>query len=209
MLQFVPATASSVLEVGCNTGAFAAELRVMYPECFMVGIEPEDERAVVARQVFDEVVTGAFPALRSAVAREGGFDLIVCNDVLEHIAEPGEALTSMLDMMSKDGMLVASIPNVRHVSAVGPLLLKGEWEYKDSGVLDRTHLRFFTERSIRRLFIESGWRIVRMEGINRGFRRSDKETRWWIKFLSAASGGRSDAFFFVQYAVVAKPARHP
>jgi len=206
MLPFMPPSARSVLEIGCSTGAFAAQLRERYPDCDMIGLEPSAERADVARMTFDRVVTGTFPELKDDIVRPSGYDLILCNDVLEHIADPAAALCSLRDMLSDRGQLVASIPNVRHLSALGPLLLAGEWEYKESGVLDATHLRFFTERSIRRLFDEGGWEITRMEGINRIFLMRDEKPRWWVKAAAACTKGRSDAFFFVQYAVVAKPA---
>ncbi len=158
----------------------------------------------MAETVFDKVVPGVFPDVEDQVARAEGYDAIVCNDVLEHMAEPHLALASALRLLSADGVLVASIPNVRHVSVLGPLLLFGQWEYKESGILDKTHLRFFTKRSMRRLFEESGWTVLRIEGINRWFRSGKERWRWLLRTLAVMTRGHTDEFFCVNYAVVAR-----
>ena len=202
MEPFVPATARTVLDVGCSTGKFGEPL--VARGCEVVGIEPDESAAELARQRLSRVIVGTFPESAAAVARPGGYDAVVYNDVLEHMTHPERALAATRDLLAPDGVLVASIPNVRHVTALGPLLVRGDWTYTDVGVLDRTHLRFFTRRSIVALFTDAGWTIEQLVGINRCRHPAVGDTRA-LRTLSRLSGGRTDAFFYLQYAVVARP----
>jgi len=202
MEPFVPATARTVLDVGCSTGKFGEALTSRGVE--VTGIEPDTEAAGVAAQRLARVIIGDFPATAQDAARPGGYDAVVYNDVLEHMAEPALALDATRALLSTDGVLVASIPNVRHVTALGPLLVRDQWRYTDTGVLDRTHLRYYTRTSLHDFFTEAGWRIERLEGINR-CRRPEAGDTSGLRALSRMTGGRSDSFFFLQYAVVARP----
>src|SRR6185436_7844996 len=83
-------------------------------------------------------------------------DCIVCADVLEHLRDPERALRLLLRYLAPDGLLVASIPNVRHASVLLPLLVEGRFRYQDEGILDRTHLRFFTLHEIVELLTRAG-----------------------------------------------------
>ena len=87
------------------------------------------------------------------------FDCIVFNDVLEHMSDPWSALEIAGDVLNNCGRVVASIPNVRHYTVLVPLLIKGRWTYHDVGILDRTHLRFFTRSTVRELFETTGWAV--------------------------------------------------
>ncbi len=209
MLQFVPESSRTVLEVGCDTGRFGALLRRRNRALELVGVEPDPEAARQAESVFDRVARGTFPAVAQSVKRPGGFDVVVFNDVLEHMANPEVALCAAREVLSLSGLLVASIPNVRHVSAVGPLVVRGEWRYTEIGILDTTHLRFYTAKSIRRLFDENGWDVVRLDPLNRCFRSTDPNPRWWIRTLGWLTRGSTDAFFVLQYGVTARPRVSP
>jgi 2-polyprenyl-3-methyl-5-hydroxy-6-metoxy-1,4-benzoquinol methylase len=157
-------------------------------------VEPDPASARAARSAFDHVVVGEFPHERLPGGR---FDVVMCADVLEHMADPAAALHAAGSAMAEGGVMVASIPNVRHWrSVVWPLLRRGTWTYTDRGVLDRTHLRFFTRRSIRDLFASSGWFVESVTGINM-IRRE--------KLLSVATGRALDDFLLPQYVVVARP----
>jgi 2-polyprenyl-3-methyl-5-hydroxy-6-metoxy-1,4-benzoquinol methylase len=206
MLAFIPNAAQSLLDVGCATGRFGAAIRERHPATELVGVEPDPLAAERAAPFYDRVVCGEFPDVVPSLMRSGGFDVIVFNDVLEHMADPNEALDAARNLLSPTGVVVASIPNVRHITATGPLLLRGEWRYRDYGILDATHLRFFTAKSIARLFSEDGWTILGLEPINRRRRINDPSTALWIKALGWATLGRSDPFFVLQYAVTARPA---
>src|ERR1051325_5489453 len=99
-----------------------------------------------AAQKLDRVLCAPFDE-RLALP-EGAFDCIFCNDVLEHLADPYSALRYCRRLLTPEGVLIASIPNIRYFPVLFQLLVKKNWQYEDHGVMDRTHLRFFTKNSI-------------------------------------------------------------
>jgi 2-polyprenyl-3-methyl-5-hydroxy-6-metoxy-1,4-benzoquinol methylase len=203
MIDYLPATATSVLDVGCSSGAFGSEVRKHGCVTRLIGLEPNEEAAELARSVYDEVVGGRFPdEIRQLPAGER-YDAIYFNDVLEHMQNPELALAAVPALLTTTGVIIASIPNIRHVSVLAQLIVRDEWRYKESGILDATHLRFFTGRSIRRLFEDGGWEIERFEGINRVWRGGDLQPHLWIRMLGTVTRGWANGFFFMQYVVVA------
>jgi hypothetical protein len=100
--------------------------------------------------------------------------------------------------LAKDGHLVASVPNVRHFPHLWRLIVAGEWEYTDEGILDRTHLRFYTRRSMRRLFETAGYRLLSQEGIT--------PTRSWkFRLVNLITFGRLSDARYLQFACIAVP----
>ena len=90
------------------------------------------------------------------------FDVILLLDVLEHLLDPWIVLKKLVEHnLNVNGSIIVSLPNIRHYSALFPLLFKGEWKYQKSGILDKTHFRFFTKKSCLELFARSGLRSVR------------------------------------------------
>lgn len=127
-----------------------------------MGVEPDPVAAARAAAVYDEVIVGHFPEC------VGGrtFDCIVMNDVLEHMEDPWSAVAAAAGLLAGDGRIVASIPNVRYIAVLVRLALRGRWDYAESGILDVSHLRFFTRSSIEELFAGEGLVIERLEPIN-------------------------------------------
>ena len=164
MLAFVPPAARSVLDVGCGPGGFGQALRQDDPTREVWGVEVDEEVAAGAARFYDRLVVGAFPDAMAGAGKT--FDCVVFNDVLEHTVDPWAILRATVALLAPGGVVVASIPNVRNVSVVLDLVLRGNWTYRDIGILDRTHLRFFTLRSIRALFADSGFAIEAVRGIN-------------------------------------------
>ena len=162
MLECIP-PGSSVLEVGCGRGGFGMGLRRDRAVTRSVGIELDPVAAKEAADHFDEVLCGPYPDV--LVGREDTFDCVVFNDVLEHFVDPWEALRRAASLLEPSGMVVASIPNAR-VLNVSLGLLRGDWHYQEQGVLDRTHLRFFTRMSLLRMFDESGYVVTSLRPIN-------------------------------------------
>jgi 2-polyprenyl-3-methyl-5-hydroxy-6-metoxy-1,4-benzoquinol methylase len=202
MLAFLPATARTLLDIGCGQGAFGAALQREAPELETWAVEPDPLAAEAARGKYTRVLDGFFP--QDVQVPAGYFDVAFCNDVLEHMVEPQEALRALAPVLRPGGVVIASIPNVRHVTATYPLLVKGRWTYRDSGILDRTHVRFFTRSSIRRLFEDEGWTVQCLTGINRRVRLEGVDTPA-LRLLDRLTAGRASDFFFLQYAVVAQP----
>ncbi len=163
MLNFVPGGAKNILDVGCGDGNFALLAKeVLNAEVW--GIEIQPQAGEIAKSKIDKVIIGSFPDVVKELP-VNYFDCIVFNDVLEHMPDPWNALERAKTCLSKAGAVVASIPNVRHYSTLYELLVKKDWAYKNSGVLDRTHLRFFTRKSIVRMFGNAGYELIKLEGI--------------------------------------------
>lgn len=145
-----------VLDVGCGEGGLGKILKQM--GCRVVGIDVEPGAAVEAEKYYDRVYVAdmdTFDLLFDAQS----FDHIVCADVLEHLRNPWGVLARLRPLLKSEGSLVASIPNIRNVETIADLL-KGNFNYSNWGIMDETHLRFFTRRSIEKMFSDAGF-VVR------------------------------------------------
>jgi 2-polyprenyl-3-methyl-5-hydroxy-6-metoxy-1,4-benzoquinol methylase len=166
MRRFLPDHPARVLEVGCDEGDFGAGLSAE-----VWGVEPQPEAAAIAASRLHRVLVGTYDAVRGALP-DAYFDLIVCNDVIEHMADHEAFLRRVRAHLAPGGALVGSVPNLRHYRALFELLVLRDWHYRESGVLDRTHLRFFTARSLRRGLEQNGYSVDLLHGINGGIRFS-------------------------------------
>lgn len=164
MLQFIPSDAKSVLEVGCSSGAFGALLKESRQGVEVWGIEPNDAAATMAAERLDHAICGTFEADMSELAGKK-FDCIVFNDVLEHTIDPASFLDRSREYLSENGVVVASIPNFLYFPNIIKIVVSEDWQYTKSGILDSTHLRFFTRKSMIRLFEEAGFQILDIAGI--------------------------------------------
>ena len=143
----VPPSVTRLLDVGCARGGFGQALARRGIEIW--GIEIDEAPAAIARQRLASVIVGAYP---EAMPEGLTFDCISFIDVLEHMVNPVGALLAAHSHLVDGGYVVASIPNVRHASIIVPLVLKGRWDYQVAGLLDRTHLRWFTKATMRESF---------------------------------------------------------
>lgn len=198
MLQFVPADTKTVLEVGCGGADFAALLKAERG-VNVTAIEAYPAAAEVARSRVDRLLAGSLEDSLRELAGER-FDCIVMNDVLEHLVDPWAALRGLAGVLAPSGSFVASIPNVRYMPVFKEYLLEGQWRYRSDGVMDETHLRFFSASSMRDLFSSSGYRVVRHEGIN------PTKFPWKFALLNRLMGGSLADTRFKQFACVAVPA---
>src|SRR4051812_10207208 len=143
-----------VLEFGCSSGYMSAVFQRRLG-CSVTGIEVCADAADEARAYCERVIVGDAEHLDFEELFGGErFDVIVFADVLEHLKAPGQMLRRVAPFLADDGAIVASVPNVAHGS-VRLALLNGEFAYRASGLLDETHIRFFTRDSIRDLFESS------------------------------------------------------
>jgi glycosyltransferase involved in cell wall biosynthesis/2-polyprenyl-3-methyl-5-hydroxy-6-metoxy-1,4-benzoquinol methylase len=151
---------SSVLDVGCATGNLA--IRLLARGIPVVGVEPDANAAAVARSRRVDVVVGVFD--RSTIEGVGGrrFGTIVFADSLEHMADPFDALLTARDLLADHGQVVVSIPNIVVWHARGQIAL-GYFDYRPIGIFDRTHLRFFTLKTARRLVEKAGFQVERID----------------------------------------------
>lgn len=160
--RFLPEQYSRVLEVGCGEGGFHVNLN---PDCEHWGIEPVHRAADIARHKLHKVIEASYHEALGLLP-DNYFDLVICNDVVEHMVDPDEFFRTIKQKLSGKASLVGSIPNVRYIGNLFELLFLKDWKYKDDGILDRTHLRFFTDISIKRVFYDNGFMIEEYAGIN-------------------------------------------
>lgn len=148
-----------VLDIGCAAGAMgAAMLEAGAAE--VVGVEVVADAAQRARKQLTATYQLDLETFTSLPYPDGYFDVITFADVLEHVRDPAAVLTKLRRYLRDGGRIVCSIPNVRHESVLFPLLFNGTFEYQDAGILDRTHLRFFTRVEIERLMRDTGFAMV-------------------------------------------------
>lgn len=163
VLPLVPDNCGNVLEIGCGEAGFSAQLTGAAERW---GIEPDPAAARVASTVLDHVLEGTFEGCIDRLPPQH-FDVVVCNDVIEHMPDHDRFLQQVRACMRPGAVIVASIPNLRHSQVLWELLVHRDFRYREAGVLDRTHLRFFTSKSLRRTLEENGYRVERFEMINR------------------------------------------
>jgi len=149
------------LDIGCGKGRLGDFLKRQYA-AHVTGIEIFPEYAANASKCLDEVLCGNIEELDLSAYR-AQFDYIVFSDSLEHLLDPESALMKAKSMLNHDGVLLLSVPNVRNFRVTLPLVLFGRFEYQDEGLLDRTHLRFFTRSSIINLLNQCGFEVDSIE----------------------------------------------
>ncbi len=153
LAQHVPANARRVLDVGCGGGEFGRSLKERGAQ-EVVGIEIVERAWELAKQNLDDAILGNIETMELPFA-DDYFDCVVFADVLEHLVNPAEVLRKTARVLNPDGVIIASIPNARFCQVVA-MLAHGRWKYEDAGILDRTHLRFFTAAEIVELFQSAG-----------------------------------------------------
>lgn len=145
-----------LMEIGCGCGATILKIKHQYPNACVQGMELMEDVVSLAPEtanvICGNVETDLLPAEKESL------DYIMFGDVLEHLRDTERVLNRMKEYLKPEGCIITSIPNLMHYSVLLPLLM-GQFEYKDSGILDRTHLRFFTLDSIVRMFERCGYTI--------------------------------------------------
>ena len=171
----LPADCGRVLELGCGGGGTLAWLKSAGRAAHTTGVELCAGPAAAARTRVDRVIEGDLDEALETLPREA-FDLVLCLDVLEHLVDPWDAVRRARNLLRPGGSLVVSLPNVRHHSVVLPLLFKGSWRYRDAGIMDRTHLRFFSRDGARELLTQGGLRLA--ASIDSGIQRTRRRDAW-------------------------------
>jgi 2-polyprenyl-3-methyl-5-hydroxy-6-metoxy-1,4-benzoquinol methylase len=195
LLPFVPANLRKVLDVGCGNGAFGAMLK-KNRQCEVWGIEPSKAAALEAEKHLDKVINGLFIRDMPEMAGQK-FDVIFFNDVLEHLVDPDEALSYCKQLLNPNGCVIASIPNIRWYPVILSLIWYKDFKYEEAGVMDKTHLRFFTVKGMRRLFENNGYKVISAEGIN------DHINFPFFNFVNFLTFKIHDDMKFPQFAIVA------
>lgn len=164
MVAFLPKDAKTILDVGCSNGEFGAALKRKH-SVEVWGIEPFESFGKLAIKKLDKVFIASIEGALKELP-DNFFDVIYFNDVLEHLIDPYSVLEQIKSKLKPDGIVISSIPNIRYFRTFSKLLFKGEWDYQDEGILDRTHVRFFTKKSIVKMYENAGYHIISHKGIN-------------------------------------------
>lgn len=159
LLSLVDGVPRRVLDLGCSNGAFGAALKEKFPGASVSGIEAGRAAAAEAGKRLDRVICARVEDVDFGAADLAGqFDLAVAADILEHLVNPWQALLRLKAALAPNAQVLASIPNVRNLALLAELILNGRWTYRERGLLDVTHLRFFTLEEIREMFAQTGYR---------------------------------------------------
>jgi SAM-dependent methyltransferase len=149
-----------LLDIGCAAGLLGREVRTRHPGCEVIGVEPHAATAAQAATRLTRVINKCLEDIdfdAEGIA-PGSVDTLVAADVLEHMVDPWRAMLKLKPLLSADAQLIFSVPNVRFLPNLQRALDLGEWQYAERGILDVTHLRFFTLKSFTQLLAETGFR---------------------------------------------------
>lgn len=185
--SLLPTGAVRLLDIGCNDGSFGQYVKSIRPGSFVVGMEADAGQSAVASSRLDLVVNDYFPEGIDKVKEL--FEVVSFNHVIEHLPDPWGALKKCREVLLPNGIIVGQVPNIRYMMPVWDLVARGRWRYTDTGILDRTHLRFYTRSGLVDLLSESGYIATALFGSNAvGSRRYPRASR------IAASVGRDFAY---------------
>lgn len=189
----------SVLDVGCGEGASAEALRA-HGATRLSGIELSSAFADLARHNYDEVVVGSVEGYPLPWQPES-FDVILCYDVLEHLYDPWLALERLRALLKPNGRLHISVPNARHKDVWLPLLVHGTFGYQSAGLMDVTHIRFFTVSDIVSAVEAAGYQLISKVG------RPPESRKQRVAYL--LTRGRASQFLARQWYVLARAQAEP
>ena len=204
IIDLIPDGPHKVLEVGCGTGSTLVKLKEIHKAQEIYGFELNEEMVQEHIQDINKVIIGDIEQLDPPFL-ENFFDYIIFGDVLEHLVEPEKILKKYMTYLKTEGIIIASIPNIKNYSVLTRLIFQDRFEYKEAGILDRSHLRFFTKREIVNMFDRSGMHIVGMKS-NLSYPMNNID-----KMLNGSISNHKIpgySFFTVQYIACAKKRNH-
>jgi 2-polyprenyl-3-methyl-5-hydroxy-6-metoxy-1,4-benzoquinol methylase len=173
LLRHVEGRDLRVLDVGCASGANGRYLLEQGIAAYVEGLEIDETMAAEAVQHLSRVIVGNIEdaAVFARISAEP-FDRILIGDVLEHLVDPWLTLRQLGARLSRDGLLLFSVPNIGHIDVFIHLFIKKYWPYNPRGIFDRTHLRFFTRRNVLELVDQAG---LQLEALHRNYRFRDRQ----------------------------------
>lgn len=201
ILSVLPESTTSVLDVGCSDGTLGASIKHRFQHASVVGLELSADMGQVAATRLDAVHIGdieAESALQPLSGRQ--FDTVIFADILEHLRDPWKMLERIRPLLAPGGVVVASLPNVRHWDTIYHLVIKGVWPYRTRGIHDSTHLRFMTRSNIEDLFTGAGFAITTMVPNYRLFERPHP----WNRYSRYVAIPGLAPFLAFQYVLVAR-----
>jgi len=199
--HLVPKGSGRILEVGCGSGNTLLHLKEQGCGDWIGGVEINPDAARDAEKYLDQIWKGS--AEQALESKEGltstePFEVILCLDVLEHLLDPWAVTRQLVSRLSPGGLLITSIPNVRFYKVSLALLLKGQWTYQESGVLDSTHIRFFTRETALKMLTDAGLEI---ETVEPTANLKPWKNKWIFNKLS---GGRLEDIYAYNFLISAR-----
>jgi 2-polyprenyl-3-methyl-5-hydroxy-6-metoxy-1,4-benzoquinol methylase len=161
--SLIPEGSHVILDMGCAAGVLGRRLKELNKAKEVVGVEIFKEAADEAAKHYETIHQGDIEELK--LPYKNYFDFVVCADILEHLRDPWNILGQIHTWLKNDGSVIICIPNVRYWRVLRDLIFHGSWQYMNAGILDKTHLRFFTRRSFLGPLAEAGFEVqyMRME----------------------------------------------
>lgn len=197
VFAYLPQQCERVLEIGCGDGATLAAIKEQRTVAWAAGLERDPDAAAKARTIADVVwEANAEDADFESEIAPSSLDVVLCLDVLEHLVNPWRLVERIAPLLKPSGRLIVSVPNIRHYKFIWNLFFKGDFHYREAGLLDRTHLRFFVRATAIDLATRGGLRLITCANAHPP-RAGD--TRW---ILSKLTGGGVDPLITKQYVVV-------
>jgi 2-polyprenyl-3-methyl-5-hydroxy-6-metoxy-1,4-benzoquinol methylase len=162
LVDMIGAPPRRFVEIGCGTGVTAAEVKRRYPDATVEGFEVSAAAGAVAAERIDTVHIGDIERTDlAALYAPQSIDTLLLADVLEHLYDPWKLLVRLRPLLSPDAQIISSIPNIRNMALLNDLAY-GTFTYEPAGLLDVTHIRFFTRYEIMKMFEETGYEILTM-----------------------------------------------
>jgi methionine biosynthesis protein MetW len=172
---------SKVLDVGCSSGRLIGELKNK-KGCYVVGIEKIQEMINIAKEKSDRIIEADLNEICEMPFPKNYFDVIIFGDVLEHLQDPERTLRYFYEYLSDSGYILVSIPNIAFITVRFNLLI-GKFDYSDCGILDRTHIHFYTLNSAKELLEHCGYKIQYVGNYN----PARREYYYFLKIASKIS----------------------
>lgn len=188
----LPQHIGRILEIGCSNGATLTWLKEQHAAEWVAGVEYVPDVAREAATYLDACWTGDVERMEIPIER-GSLDLILCLDVLEHLRDPWGLLRRIVPLLRNGGSFVTSVPNARNMVLVKQLVLRGRFDYAPEGIMDETHLRWFTRRTAIEMVERAGLRVNRVEVPSRSSAR--------VRLKNLMTFGLLREFFDFQYLI--------
>lgn len=161
ILNLIPSSTKRLLDIGCGMGTISSIAKKKFNIEEVIGIEKFENAASVASTKLDKVICGDIESLQLEYINNY-FDCILCADVFEHLINPENIIKKLHSLLSDNGVMITSLPNIRHIVPLLKIIFD-RLEYEESGILDKTHLHYYTLHTMKKMFAEAGFEIQKIE----------------------------------------------
>ncbi|NDK56317.1 class I SAM-dependent methyltransferase [Pontibacter fetidus] len=197
LYPFIPEGINRSVDIGCSNGSFSYNIKNVFNIEEVWGVEPNYFSANEAKSKLFKVINSGIEEAINELPK-CYFDCVFFNDVLEHLIDPECILKKIKENITKDGFIFCSIPNILHFTTLYSVVINKDWKYENEGILDKTHLRFFTKKSIIRMFEECGYKVITINGINPHMNSK-------LRILNFLTANRYEEMKYLQFAILATP----